>query len=138
MKLWGGSWDDIEPKMRTTAVMLGGGDNPYTVDTQAHRALHSRGSASGPFDNPGNFKNAKVDAALEAAQSTSDETEATKQYRAAQDEYVKDPAYVVLATLHHTYASRDKGFSGPAPIVEPHSHGTTWGPWWSLGAWKKN
>lgn len=138
VKLWGGSWDDIEPKMRTTAVMLGGGDNPYTVDTQAHRALHSRGSASGPFDNPGNYKNAKVDAALEAAQSTSDETEATKQYRAAQDEYVKDPAYVVLATLHHTYASRDKGFSGPAPIVEPHSHGTTWGPWWSLGAWKKN
>lgn len=134
---WGASWDDLEPKASQIALLLGGGDNPYTVDTQAYRALHSLGDATGPFDNPGRYSNKDVDAALDAARQSPTESAADPHYRDAQQAYVKDPGYVFLAGLSHTYAVRDTGFVGPKPIMEPHAHGSTWGPWWAIGQWKK-
>ncbi len=31
-------------------------------------------------------------------------------------------------------ATRD-ACDGYTPVVEPHTHGTTWGPWWNLQDW---
>lgn len=133
--LWGASWDEIEDRADEVAVMLGGGDNPYTVDTQARRALHSRTPSSGPFDNPGRWSNLGIDQALDALIDPVNSRSPRDLYAQVQQAYGEDPGYVVLATLRHTYATRDTGYSGPAPILEPHAHGVTWGPWWSLGDW---
>ena len=134
--LWGASWDEIEDRADEVAIMLGGGDNPYTVDTQARRALHSRTPTSGPFDNPGNWSNPDIDQALDALTDPANSRSSLDLYAQVQQAYGEDPGYVILATLRHTYATRDIGFSGPAPILEPHAHGVTWGPWWSLADWQ--
>ncbi|MFI8592303.1 ABC transporter substrate-binding protein [Dietzia maris] len=135
VELWGGTWDEIEARAGEVAVLLGGGDNPYTVDTQAYRTLHSRTPLSGPLDNPGGYGNADVDRALDAARRASDPAERTHFYRQAQQAYDRDPGHLFLVTLDHTYLVRDTGHTGPAPILEPHSHGATWGPWWAVARW---
>ncbi|EYT58614.1 transporter [Dietzia sp. UCD-THP] len=136
--VWGGSWDQIEQRIGEVAILLGGGDNPYTVDTQAYRALHSRTAATGPLDNPGDFSDPRVDAALDAARTTADPVERTEFYREAQRAYARAPGHVFLATLDHTYVLRETGHTRPAPILEPHTHGVTWGPWWSLASWTRD
>lgn len=133
--LWGGTWDQIEARAGEVAVLLGGGDNPYTVDTQAYRTLHSRTPLSGPLDNPGGYGNADVDRALDAARRASDPDQRTRLYRQAQRAYLQNPGHLFLVTLDHTYLVRDTGHTGPAPILEPHSHGATWGPWWAVAHW---
>jgi peptide/nickel transport system substrate-binding protein len=133
--LWGAPWDEIETRADQVAIMLGGGDNPYTVDTQARRALHSRTPTAGPFDNPGDWSNLGIDRALDALADPASTRDTSDLYGQVQRAYGEDPGYVILATLRHTYATRDIGFAGPAPILEPHAHGVTWGPWWSLGDW---
>src|SRR5699024_5618314 len=60
---------------------------------------------------------------------------AAELYQDAQRAYGDDPGYVIFATMRHTYAVRDTGHTGPAPILEPHTHGVTWGPWWALSQW---
>ena len=135
VELWGGTWDEIEARAGEVAVLLGGGDNPYTVDTQAYRTLHSPTPLSGPLDNPGGYGNADVDRALDAARRASDPAERTHFYRQAQQAYHRDPGHLFLVTLEHTYLVRDTGHTGPAPILEPHSHGATWGPWWAIAHW---
>ncbi|WP_254050604.1 MULTISPECIES: ABC transporter substrate-binding protein [Dietzia] len=135
VELWGGTWDEIEARAGEVAVLLGGGDNPYTVDTQAYRTLHSRTPLSGPLDNPGGYGNADVDRALDAARRAADPAERTRLYRRAQRAYLQNPGHLFLVTLDHTYLVRDTGHTGPAPILEPHSHGATWGPWWAVAHW---
>ncbi|MFC4754631.1 ABC transporter substrate-binding protein [Dietzia aurantiaca] len=136
VEIRGGTWDEIEPRAADVAILLGGGDNPYTVDTQAYRALHSRSERTAPLDNPGGYANPDVDRALDAARAATDPADRTERYREAQRAYALDPGYLFLATLEHTYLVRDTGASGPAPILEPHAHGVTWGPWWSLHRWE--
>lgn len=135
VELWGGTWDEIEARAGEVAVLLGGGDNPYTVDTQAYRTLHSPTPLSGPLDNPGGYGDADVDRALDAARRAADPAERTRLYRQAQRAYLQNPGHLFLVTLDHTYLVRDTGHTGPAPILEPHSHGATWGPWWAIAHW---
>lgn len=132
---WGASWDDIEARADQVGILLGGGDNPYTVDTQARRALHSPTASSGPLDNPGGWHNQGIDDALDSLVDPANTVPAAELYAQVQQAYEQDPGYVLFATLRHTYAVRDTGHTGPAPILEPHSHGVTWGPWWSLADW---
>lgn len=135
VELWGATWDEIEARSGEVAVLLGGGDNPFTVDTQVHRTLHSATRTSGPLDNPGGYANQDVDRALGAARHTADPVERTRLYRRAQQAYLRDPGHLFLVTLEHTYLVRDTGHTGPAPILEPHVHGATWGPWWAIHRW---
>lgn len=135
VELWGATWDEIEARSGEVAVLLGGGDNPFTVDTQAHRTLHSPTSTSGPLDNPGGYANPDVDRALDAARHTADPAERTRLYRRAQQAYDQDPGHLFLVTLEHTYLVRDTGHTGPVPILEPHAHGAAWGPWWAIHRW---
>ena len=63
--------------------------------------------------------------------------ETLKQARQALEAYVEDPGFVILVFLDHTYVSKDSDWQMSGPVLEPHSHGVTWGPWWSLQTWAR-
>lgn len=131
----GTSWDEIETKMTSAGVLLGGGATPYSIDSQVYDTLHTRVPDSSPYSNPGDFTAPGLDETLDAARESAPGPENDERYRRIQQIYVKQPSYVFLAFLHHTYASRGAGWKHDAPILEPHSHGVTWGPWWNLPSW---
>ncbi|NLU85094.1 ABC transporter substrate-binding protein [Rhodococcus sp. HNM0569] len=126
--------------LATDSALLGGGDLPYDPDTQLYPALHSQyaqpevGTA---YDNPSEYANPRVDAALDTGRRSTDPVERAEAYRAVQSAYVDDPAYVMLVFLDHTYVERDNDWQGSTPVLEPHSHGVGWGPWWNLRAWHR-
>lgn len=127
-------------QLSTKAGLLGGGDLPYDPDPQVYTTLHSslaQDGAGSPYDNASDYANPTVDAALDAARRTLDPVERAAQYRTVQSAYVADPGYVMLVFLDHTYVSRDTEFTGSTPILEPHSHGVGWGPWWNLRDWTR-
>lgn len=133
----GSSWDEIEMSLDTSAVVLGGGATPYSIDSQVFDTLHSRVPDSSPYSNPGNFVPAGMDALLQQARDAATTPENDARYRTIQTLYMSEPSYVFLAFLDHTYAYRDLGWQQGAPILEPHSHGVAWGPWWHVAAWTR-
>jgi peptide/nickel transport system substrate-binding protein len=133
----GTSWDEIDTRLGDAAVVLGGGSTPYSIDSQVYDTLHTRVPESSPYSNPGNFTAPGLDGLLEqAAQAASGPGKDTL-YRTVQASYAAQPSHVFLVFLDHTYASRDNGWKQSAPIMEPHSHGVAWGPWWNLAAWTR-
>lgn len=132
VRLEGLGWEAIEPRMGADALVLGGGD-PFDPGFKAWQLLHSSNAADG-FNNPGSYRNASVDAALDTALRAPDEAARTAAVKEFQRAYVADPGMVFLAFLGHSYVTRD-AWDGYTPVVEPHTHGTTWGPWWNLQDW---
>ncbi|SHF32735.1 ABC transporter substrate-binding protein [Streptoalloteichus hindustanus] len=130
--LEGLGWEAIEPRMGNDALVLGGG-NPLDPDLKSYPLLHSSYAANG-FNNPGSYRNAEVDAALEAGRRTTDPAQRVVAYKQFQRAYVADPGMVFLTFLDHTYVVRE-GWTGYQEVVEPHTHGFTWGPWWNLQDW---
>jgi peptide/nickel transport system substrate-binding protein len=121
------------------AGLLGGGDVPYDPDTLLYAALHSvytRDGVGGPFDNPSDHVDPVVDEALDAGRRSSDPAARTAAYRTVQREFVAAPPAVPLVFLEHVYVLRDSGWTGTEPVLEPHSHGVSWGPWWNLREWR--
>ncbi|HEY9311865.1 ABC transporter substrate-binding protein [Williamsia sp.] len=133
----GSSWDDIETRLEGSAVLLGGGETPYSIDSQVYNTLHTRVPDSSPYANPGNFTAPGLDQLLEQARASATTPENNARYREIQAIYMAQPSSVFLAFLDHTYAYRDLGWEQTAPILEPHSHGVTWGPWWHIAAWQR-
>ncbi|SNT48740.1 ABC transporter substrate-binding protein [Rhodococcoides kyotonense] len=134
------SWDRIDPRISYDATLLGGGSEPYDPDTQAYNALDSEFLKPGVgslYDNASDYSNPAVDAALETGRRSLDPAERDAAYRAMQRSYVDDPGYVYLVFLDHTYVSKDSEWTQSGPILEPHAHGVTWGPWWSLQTWTR-
>ena len=134
------SWDRIDPRINTDATLLGGGSEPYDPDTQAYTTLSSQYVEPGVgsiYDNASDYSNPAVDEALDRARRELDPDTRNSLYRDMQVAYVADPGYVFLAFLDHTYISRDSEWATSEPILEPHSHGVTWGPWWSLDTWTR-
>ncbi|WP_430334715.1 ABC transporter substrate-binding protein [Rhodococcus sp. ACT016] len=127
-------------QLTTRAGLLGGGDLPYDPDTQLYSTLHSSyaqpGVGSG-YDNASGYVNPEIDRALDDARRSIDPAGRAADYRAVQTGYVADPGYVMLVFLDHTYVMRDGGWTGSTPILEPHSHGVAWGPWWNLRDWAR-
>lgn len=135
------SWDRIDPRIATDATLLGGGDEPFDPDTQAYGALSSvflEPDVGSIYDNPSDYRNPTVDAALEVGRRSLDQAERDAAYREVQEAYVEDPGYVFLVFLDHTYVSKDAGWTMSGPVLEPHAHGVTWGPWWSLQSWARD
>ncbi|WP_072803432.1 ABC transporter substrate-binding protein [Rhodococcoides yunnanense] len=134
------SWDRIDPRISFDSTLLGGGSEPYDPDTQAYNALDSvfvTPGTGGIYDNASDYSNPAVDAALETGRRSLDTAERDAAYRDMQRAYVDDPGYVYLVFLDHTYVSKDSEWTTSGPILEPHSHGVTWGPWWSLQTWTR-
>ncbi|WP_395729053.1 ABC transporter substrate-binding protein [Nakamurella sp.] len=133
-----GSWDDIQPRLGTDAVIWGGGDTPYDPDSNLYRMLSSTFAGQpGSYDNPGQYVDPTVDALLAQGRNTLDPAARAQLYRQVQQAYVADPAFVVLAFIDHVYVTRkDTGWTGTTPILEPHAHGVlSWGPWWNITDW---
>ncbi|MGY1840363.1 MULTISPECIES: ABC transporter substrate-binding protein [unclassified Modestobacter] len=131
----------FRPRIPTDGALLGGGDVPYDPDTQLYNALHSSFTADGvggPFDNPSDYRNPTVDAALDEARRSTDDAVRVDAYREVQRQLVADPPAVVLVFLEHVYVVRDGGWTGTEPVLEPHSHGVSWGPWWNLAEWRRD
>lgn len=137
VELHGTGWDEIDRRIGVDAVVLGGGSRPYDPDTQLYSTLHSsylEEGVGGPYDNAGDYTNDAVDAALDRGRRSTDHATRVEAYRTVQNEYVKAPAMVTLAFLDHTYVTKS-GWPEPTPILEPHTHGVSWGPWWNLPDW---
>ncbi|MEE6282220.1 ABC transporter substrate-binding protein [Georgenia sp. MJ170] len=135
--LTGSSWDEMDRRVADSAILLGGGDRPYDLDTQMYGALHGRAASTATYDNPAGFQIPGVDDALDDARRTLDPVHRAQQYRAVQRAYVEHPTHVFLAFLDHTYVSVDDGWDTGPLVMEPHAHGVTWGPWWNLVAWHR-
>ncbi|MCZ4551544.1 ABC transporter substrate-binding protein [Gordonia rubripertincta] len=133
----GSSWDEIETLLDTSAVVLGGGATPYSIDSQVYDTLHTRVPNSSPYSNPGDFAPPGMDALLQQARESAPSPENDARYRDIQSLYKTAPSYVFLVFLDHTYAYRDLGWQQSPPILEPHSHGVAWGPWWHTAAWTR-
>ncbi|ANW64288.1 ABC transporter substrate-binding protein [Mycobacterium sp. djl-10] len=133
----GTSWDEIDTRFDTAAVLLGGGSTPYSIDSQVYDTLHTRLPDSSPYANPGNFTAPGLDKLLDRARESATGAGKDALYREIQTTYIAEPSHVFLAFLDHTYAYRDLGWNQSAPILEPHSHGVTWGPWWQMDAWTR-
>jgi peptide/nickel transport system substrate-binding protein len=134
----GTSWDEIDTRFGDSAVVLGGGETPYSIDSQVYDTLHTRVPDSSPYANPGNFTAPGLDELLEQARESAAGPKKDELYRDIQSTYVREPSYVFLAFLDHTYGYRDLGWSQTAPVLEPHSHGVAWGPWWHIAAWTRD
>ncbi len=134
------SWDRIDPRINQDSTLLGGGDEPFDPDTQAYDALNSKYIARGVgsiYDNASDYSNPAVDAGLEVGRRSLDQATRDAAYRDVQQAYVEDPGFVILVFLDHTYVSKDSDWQMSGPVLEPHSHGVTWGPWWSLQTWAR-
>jgi len=131
---------EFQPRIPQDPGVFGGGDNPYDPDTQLYSLLHSSYNAEGvggAFDNPGDYQNETVDDALEVGRTSLDDDERIEAYRELQRAYVADPSQVMLVFLDHVYVMEEDGWDGLEPVLEPHSHGVSWGPWWNLAQWTR-
>lgn len=133
--LRGSTWDAVEADLPHLALLLGGGERPWTADHILYPALHRRtASTLSPYANPGNIGNARIDAALDRARR--DSSNAANDYKTVQREFMDDPNAVYLALLHHTYVAREGTYRAGPLLMEPHGHDITYGPWWDVAAWR--
>lgn len=137
VKLEGLGFEQIEPQVKRLGIMLGGGERPYSLDTQTYETLHTHIDGTSVWANPGNHGTSRRDALLERGRRTADATEQAAVYRGLQRDYVADPSHVFLVFLEHTYVAREDGWKQGPMVVEPHAHGVGWGPWWNLREWTR-
>ncbi|GHD26157.1 ABC transporter substrate-binding protein [Streptomyces galbus] len=133
VKVESATWEVIEPRMRTDAVLAGfgsSGDPDYGLYTLLHSSLAGDG-----FNNMARYDDPAVDEALDTGRRTSDEATRKAAYDGLQRELVKDPGYTFLTHIDHVYVLADR-WQALATQVEPHEHGFSSGPWWNLQAWR--
>ncbi|MFF4434880.1 ABC transporter substrate-binding protein [Streptomyces sp. NPDC001513] len=128
-----GTWEVIEPRMKTDAVLAGGG-SPADPDFDQYLLLTSSLGGDG-FNNMAWYDNQSVDRALDEARRSGDPAVRKAAYDTVQRELVKDPGYVFLTHIDHLYVVNDR-WEGLTTQVEPHDHGLGSGPWWNVESWK--
>ncbi|MFF5445527.1 ABC transporter substrate-binding protein [Streptomyces sp. NPDC012888] len=133
VKTEAGTWEVIEPRMKTDAVLAGGG-SPADPDFDQYLLLTSSLGGDG-FNNMAWYDNPAVDRALEDGRRSGDPASRKAAYDTVQRELVKNPGYVFLTHIDHLYVVNDK-WTGTSTQVEPHDHGLGSGPWWNVETWK--
>lgn len=129
-----------EKTYASTPVMLGGGGIPYSVDGQIYRILHSsyaEPEVGAKWDNGSDYRNAEIDRLLDEARTELENGKRAELYRHVQKEYRAKPAMLQLVYVNHVYVKRNQGFKGDESILEPHTHGVNFGPWYALENWRK-
>lgn len=127
------SWEAIEPRMGTDALVMGFG-TPYDPDFVSYQLFHSSYAGQG-FFNPGSYDNPAVDQALDDGRTAVQDAERQDAYARLQSELAADPPWLFLTYLEHVYVVSD-GWQGSDVVqVEPHDHGFTAGPWWNIQDW---
>ncbi|GAA3895439.1 ABC transporter substrate-binding protein [Streptomyces gulbargensis] len=139
IKTQAGTWEVIEPRMKTDAVLAGGG-SPGDPDFDQYLLLKSSLAGDG-FNNMAWYDNKTVDKALDEGRRTDDPAKRKAAYDTVQRELAKNPGYTFLTHIDHLYVVNDSWTSDAkgAPLttqVEPHDHGLAAGPWWNVEAWK--
>lgn len=132
IKTEAGTWEVIEPRMKTDAVLAGGG-SPGDPDFDQYLLLKSALGGDG-FNNMAWYDNKAVDKALDDARKTNDKTKRKAAYDTVQRELVKNPGYTFLTHIDHLYVV-DDDWDGLTTQVEPHDHGLASGPWWNVERW---
>ncbi|MFD2468885.1 ABC transporter substrate-binding protein [Amycolatopsis silviterrae] len=128
-------------RLASTPFLLGGGGQPYTLDTQLYPKFHSRYAKPGAgskWDNASDYTNPAVDRALDAARVERDPAKRAQLYRDFQAAYHAAPAMLALVSENHVYVLRDNGWRVGPTALEPHAHGVAWGPWYSLARWTRS
>ncbi|MEU8758729.1 ABC transporter substrate-binding protein [Streptomyces sp. NPDC048659] len=133
IKAQAGTWEVIEPRMKTDAVLAGGG-SPGDPDFDQYLLLTSSLGGDG-FNNMAWYDNKTVDKALEDGRRTNDPAARRAAYDTVQRELVKNPGYTFLTHIDHLYVV-DQRFGALSTQVEPHDHGLASGPWWNVESWK--
>ena len=115
-----GSWEEIEQRLHTDAVLFGWGSH----DPMEMYNLLASSQAGVEYNNPGLYRNAEVDEQLDAALAATDPDEATGHWQAAQvpSGPAADAPWAWLVNLDHTYyvtSCLDLGET----MIEPHGHG---------------
>ncbi|AEG44990.1 ABC transporter substrate-binding protein [Isoptericola variabilis] len=127
--------------MDEKAFVLGGGDMPYDPDAQAYRQLHSDFAVfdeDDAYSNPSGYADPRVDRLLEAARAEADPAARAALYRQVQRRLVDNPPMVAVFALEHTYVARGlDAWDGLDHVLEPHSHGVAWGPWFNVHEWRR-
>ena len=120
----GETWDTIEQKMHSNAVVFGFGSH----DPHEMYNLYSSKYPGIDFNNPGFYKNNKVDEYLEKALNTMDSNEAMEYWKKAQWDgttgfSAKDDAPIAwLVNIDHLYLVKD-GLDIGKQRIQPHGHG---------------
>ncbi|OLT24139.1 hypothetical protein BJF82_07355 [Kytococcus sp. CUA-901] len=130
------TWDEIEPEYQDLGILLAGGDQPYSIDSQLYGQLHTPLEGAAFYYNPGGHGSAERDDLLESARRETDEQARTDLYRQVQEGLAQDPNAIYLTFLDHAYVTNPHGYDTGSLVVEPHAHGVGWGPWWNVGAWR--
>ncbi|GGY39888.1 hypothetical protein GCM10010363_20710 [Streptomyces omiyaensis] len=133
IKTQAGTWEVIEPRMKTDAVLAGGGA-PGDPDFDQYLLLKSTLAGDG-FNNMAWYDNEAVDRALEDGRRTNDPAKRKAAYDTVQRELVDDPGYTFLTHIDHLYVVNDS-WDGLTTQTEPHDHGLAAGPWWNVETWK--
>ncbi|AWZ07165.1 MULTISPECIES: ABC transporter substrate-binding protein [unclassified Streptomyces] len=128
-----GSWEVIEPRMKTDAVLAGGG-SPADPDFDQYLTLSSSLAGDG-FNNMARYDNPVVDRALLDGRRSGDPAARKAAYDTVQRELALNPGYVYLTHIDHVYVMADR-WDGPSTQIEPHDHGLGSGPWWNIESWK--
>lgn len=131
------TWDEITPKLKEVAALLGGGSSPYDPDLMAYELLHTRTENTSDYSNPGNYGSQELDDLLDQARGELDQDRRNELYRKVQELHAKNPSAVFLASIDHVYLQHSNKWNKGSLVLEPHIHGTTWGPWWDLRSWKR-
>ncbi|MFF0431078.1 ABC transporter substrate-binding protein [Streptomyces sp. NPDC004327] len=132
-----GTWEVIEPRMKTDAVLAGGG-SPGDPDFDQYPLLKSTLAGDG-FNNMARYASPVVDRALEDGRRTDDPAQRRAAYDTIQRELVKNPGYTFLTHVDHVYVAADRwttATGGLTTQVEPHEHGLGSGPWWNVEDWQ--
>ncbi|MFE7583387.1 ABC transporter substrate-binding protein [Streptomyces gardneri] len=133
IKTQAGTWEVIEPRMKTDAVLAGGG-SPGDPDFDQYLLLKSSLVGDG-FNNMAWYDNKTVDKALDDGRRTNDPAQRKAAYDTVQRELAKNPGYTFLTHIDHLYVV-DDSWAGLSTQIEPHDHGLASGPWWDVEGWK--
>ncbi|MFF3853872.1 ABC transporter substrate-binding protein [Micromonospora sp. NPDC002575] len=128
------TWDAITPRMKTDAVVMGYG-TPYDPDFVSYKLFGSAFAQQG-FFNPGSYRSAVVDAALQQGRDSADPAVRKAAYGRFQKQLAADVPWVFLTYLQHTYVVKD-AVAGVTPRVEPHEHDVANSLWWNIDTWSK-
>ena len=125
VRVEGKSWDEIETRMHTDAILFGWGSHDQT---EMYNLYHSS-FAGRDFFNAGYYQSAAVDNYLDLAMGAADPAEANVFWKAAQFDNKgagftakADAAWAWLVNLDHTYYV-DGCLDVHQTQVEPHGHG---------------
>ncbi|MGM7719779.1 ABC transporter substrate-binding protein [Metabacillus sp. Hm71] len=124
IKVEGASWDTIEQKMFSNAVLMGWGSH----DPHEMYSVYSSKYAGVDYYNTGFYKNKKVDEYFEKALTATDSNEAMEYWKKAQWDGTTglsakgDAPWAWLVNIDHLYLVKE-GLDIGEQRIQPHGHG---------------